>query len=144
MSTIKRSPATTLFILMSVVPAAARANPADPAAPSPEVTAPAPRPVLLTALYGSFVGLQVLDIDSTMRAVRSGAGQEGNPALQSIVGSSGALVGVKAGTTASVILVCERLRKEHHPLAAVLLMIGVNSAYATISARNYSALQHRQ
>jgi hypothetical protein len=48
------------------------------------------------------------------------------------------LLAVKAGATGAIIFASERLRKTHHPVAAVMLMIGINSAYATIVAHNYS------
>ena len=139
MTIVERARAT-LFISLALLPATAFAQPAEPDQSPSAVTEPAPRPVLLTTLYGAFVGLQALDVDSTMRAVRSGAGQEANPALRRI--GSPTLFAMKAGTTASIILACERLRKEHHPLAAVALMIGANSAYAMITAHNYAVLRH--
>ena len=129
----------TLFISLALLPVTAYAQPAEPDQSPSAVTEPSPRPVLLTTLYGAFVGLQALDVDSTMRAVRSGAGQEANPALRRI--GSPALFAMKAGTTASIVLACERLRKDHHPLAAVVLMIGANSAYAMITAHNYTVLR---
>ena len=130
---------TTLFISLALLPATAYAQPAEPDQSPSAVTEPAPRPVLLTTLYAAFVGLQALDVHSTMLAVQSGAGQEANPALRQI--GSPALFAMKAGTTASIILASERLRKDHHPLAAVMLMIGANSAYAMITAHNYAVLQ---
>jgi hypothetical protein len=51
------------------------------------------------------------------------------------------MVAVKMGTTASIILASERLRRDHHPLAALILMIGANSAYAMVAAHNYAVLQ---
>jgi hypothetical protein len=138
--TIVERARATLFISLALVPATAYAQPDEPDQAPSAVTELAPRPVLLTTLYGSFIGLQALDVDSTMRAVRSGAGQEANPALRQI--GSPALFAMKAGATASIILACERLRKERHPLAAVVLMIGANSAYAMITAHNYAVLRH--
>jgi len=130
---------TTLFISLALLPATAYAQPAEPDQSPSAVTEPAARPVLLTTLYGAFVGLEALDVHSTMLAVRNGAGREANPALRQI--GSPALFAMKAGTTASIILASERLRKDHHPLAAVMLMIGANSAYAMITAHNYAVLQ---
>jgi hypothetical protein len=127
------------LLSLSLLPVAAHAQPADPSSSSsPDAAAPAPRPVLLTTLYASFVGLQALDVDSTMRAVRTGAAQEANPALRWI--GSPALFAVKAGTTASIILAGERLRKDHHPVGAAVLMIGANSAMVT--AHNDAVLKH--
>ena len=134
----------TLFVSLLLLPATAHAQPTEPNPSSPAVTAAAPRPVLLTTLYGSFVGLQALDVHSTMLAVRNGSGQEANPALQRIVGSPAALFAVKAGATATIVLASERLRRDHHPVAAVMLMIGANSAYAMITAHNYAVLRHPQ
>jgi hypothetical protein len=144
MSIVERAQRTALFVSLSLLPsAAAHAQPADPPLSPPAVSTPAPRPALLTPLYGSFIGLQALDFDSTMRAVRSGAGREFNPVLQPIAGSPAALLAVKAGTTAAIILTSERLRKDGHPVAAVMLMIGLNSAYAMVTAHNYRVLQRR-
>jgi len=138
-----RARVTALLISFLLLPAAAHAQLAesDPSSSSSAVIAPAPRPVLLTALYGSFAGLQALDVHSTMRAVRSGAGQEGNPVLQRLAGSPAAMFAVKAGATASIIMASERLRKNHHPMAAIALMIGANSAYAMVAAHNYTVPQ---
>ena len=139
MSIVKRARVTTLLISLTLLPSVAHAQAADPAP-----AAPAPRPAALIPLYGSFVGLQVFDFDSTRKAITSGAGREANPMLQGIVGSPAALLAVKAGTTASIIFAGERLRRDHHPVAAVVLMIGVNSAYAIVAAHNYTVLQHRR
>jgi hypothetical protein len=103
-----------------------------------------PRPAVLMPLYGSFVAFQALDFDSTRRAIRSGAGREANPLLGSIANSSAGLAAVKVGTTAVVIYASERLRRNRHPVAAVALMIGMNSAYAIVTAHNYSVLRARR
>jgi len=141
-SIIEHARATALLISFLLLPVAAHAQLAesDPSSSSP-VIAPAPRPVLLTTLYGSFAGLQALDVHSTMRAVRSGTGQEANPVLQRLGGSPAAMFAVKAGATASIIMASERLRKSHHPMAALALMIGANSAFAMVTAHNYTVLQ---
>jgi hypothetical protein len=140
-STIERARVTALVISLLLLPAAALAQLAEPDPSSSAVIVAPPRPVVLTALYSSFVGLQALDVHSTMSAVRSGAGQEMNPALQRLAGSPAAMFAVKAGATASIIMASERLRKNHRPLAAVVLMIGANAAYAMVAAHNYTVLQ---
>ena len=137
--TIERVRVTALLISLVFLPAAALAQLAEPE-PSSSIVSPPPRPVVLTALYGSFAGLQALDFHSTMRAVRSG-GHEANPALQRLAGSPAAMFAVKAGATASIIMASERLRKNHHPAAAFMLMVGANSAYAIVAAHNYTVLQ---
>ena len=136
---------TTFCIAIAIVPVTARAQSDEPeatAVPTPPFhltePAPAPRPAALMPLYGSLIGLQALDFDSTRRAVASGAGREANPLMRSVVGQPAALLAVKAGATGAIIFASERLRKTHHPAAAVMLMIGINSAYAMIVAHNYA------
>jgi hypothetical protein len=136
---------TTFCISIAIVPVTARAQSDEPEAtpaPTPPFhlteAAPVPRPAALMPLYGSLIGLQALDVDSTRRAVASGAGREANPLMRSVVGQPAALIAVKAGATGAIIFASERLRKAHHPVAAVMMMIGINSAYAMIVAHNYA------
>jgi hypothetical protein len=113
-------------------------------APQPISPRPAsPRPASLIPLYTTFAALQALDADSTMKAIRSGAGREANPVLRGMVGSPAGLLAVKAGTTAAIILASERLRRGHHSVAAVVMMVGVNSAFAMVAAHNYSVVRGR-
>ena len=103
------------------------------------VTSPAHtdrRPRALLPLYLSFASLQVLDIASTHRALERGA-HEANPIVAPLTSSTPALIAVKAGSTAALIYLTERLRKRH-PLAAVVLMVGLNAGYASLVAHNYS------
>jgi hypothetical protein len=97
--------------------------------------APPDRPAVLGPMYISFTALQVLDIHSTLRAPDFGA-REGNPLVGGLLASPPAFVASKAAMTAGLIYVSERLRRRH-PRAAVLMMIGVNSAYAAVVTRNY-------
>jgi cation transport ATPase len=93
------------------------------------------RPSLLSPLYVSFATLQVLDIHSTLRASSFGA-REGNPLVAVLLASPVAFVASKAAITTGLIYASEGLRKRH-PRAAVLMMIGLNSAYALVVAHNY-------
>ncbi|HEY3043821.1 MAG TPA: DUF5658 family protein [Vicinamibacterales bacterium] len=138
MSIVQRARVAALVISLSLLPSVAHAQAAE------AVAVPATAPVALKPLYGSFVGLQAFDFYSTRSVITSGVGREGNPALREVAGLPAALLVVKAGTTAAIILSCERLRKNRHPVAAVALMIGVNSAYAFVAAHNYTVLQHRR
>jgi Domain of unknown function (DUF5658) len=104
--------------------------------PAPQVEQP--RPAALLPLYGSLAVMQALDVDSTLKALGGGL-HEGNPLLRSA--SPAALVAIKAGATASMIVVSERLRKRH-PKVAVVLMAGINAAYTMVAIHNYSALRH--
>jgi hypothetical protein len=94
------------------------------------------RPGALLPLYGSLVGLQVLDIHSTHGAIESGDGRESNPAMQPVVKNSAAFVAVKAGATAGVIWASEKMWKKNRK-AAVIFASAVNIAMAAIVANNY-------
>jgi hypothetical protein len=100
----------------------------------PEVLA---RPAVLAPLWVSFAGLQILDIHSTMRAPDFGA-REANPLVRGLLASPAAFVASKAAVTTGLIYASERLRRRH-PRTAVLMMIGLNSAYAAVVTRNYIA-----
>lgn len=93
------------------------------------------RPPALVPLYVSFIGLQALDVHSTFTALNDGA-REGNPLVRGTLDSPAGLFALKAGATAGVVFLTEKLWKKNRT-AAVLAMVGVNSAYLTIAARNY-------
>ena len=94
------------------------------------------RPAALFPLYVSFASLQALDLASTARALDRGA-HEANPIVAPLADSTPALIAMKVGTTAAIIYLTERLRKRH-PVAAVVLMVGLNAGYASLIAHNYS------
>jgi uncharacterized protein DUF5658 len=96
------------------------------------------RPVFLP-LYGSFIGLQALDFHSTVGAIKAG-GREANPVMNSMMGGIGLPI-VKVAGTGAIIYLTERVRK-HNRRAAIVTMIALDSAYATIVAHNY-AIAHR-
>jgi hypothetical protein len=88
-------------------------------------------------LYASFAGLQVLDAHSTLRALNAG-GSERNPLLRDIAGRPAALFALKAGVTASTILLTEKLRVKNR-VGAIVLMVALDSAYAMVVVHNYRA-----
>jgi hypothetical protein len=90
---------------------------------------------LLPALYVGFGALQVLDAHSTTRAVGAGH-RERNPVMAPFAGNTGAMLAVKAATTAGTVYMAHRLARRHR-LAATVLMIAMNGAYAAIVAANY-------
>jgi len=94
------------------------------------------RPSALVPLYVSFATLQGLDIHSTLRATEFG-GREANPIVGGMLGSPAAFVAAKAGMTASIYFVSERLWKRHKT-AAVLTMIALNATYGAVVAHNYA------
>lgn len=93
------------------------------------------RPGALPGLYVSLAALNALDIYSTNRALNNGA-REVNPIVAASTGNSGAMLAVKAATTASSIYVAEKLWKKNRA-AAILTMVAVNGATAVIVARNF-------
>jgi hypothetical protein len=95
-----------------------------------------PRPASLLPLYLSYGALQALDIHSTLHVLDNG-GREGNAVMAHVVRSPAAFVAVKAGAGAGIVLLTEKLWKRNRA-AAVLTMIGLNGAYATIVSHNYS------
>ena len=123
-----------LLIIWRSAPAAAQTG-AD------ETNLRQPRPALLMPLYVSFAGLQVLDTVSTHAALHSG-GVEANPLLGSIAGSPAKLLSTKAAVTGAMIFASERLCKQNR-VAAVVTMIGINSAYAMIASHNYAVAGRR-
>jgi ABC-type uncharacterized transport system permease subunit len=122
---------------LTVAPAI-RAAMASDAAIRPTLTQPAvvARPALLMPLYLSFAALQVLDITSTQHAL-AGGGVEANPMMGGVAGSPVAMTAVKLGAAAGIIVLSEKVRKRN-PVAAVVMMVGMNSAYAMVVSHNYS------
>jgi hypothetical protein len=103
-----------------------------PPVPAP----PSRRPAALVPLYISIASLQALDVDSTFKALGRG-GVEANPIMRPLVGSPAAVVAVKAALAGVIIVSTEKLWKKNRA-AAVLLMLGMNGAYAAAVAHNYS------
>jgi len=147
------TPAVALFASLAVsVPAAAQDHATQlPAAAitisavqlhtASELTAAklatAPRPNSLVPLYLSFAALQALDVHSTLGALNRG-GVEANPLMQSVTGNPASLVAIKAAGTAGVLYTSERLWKKN-PAAAIVFMVGANSAMAWVVQNNYRA-----
>ena len=91
-------------------------------------------------LYSGFVGLQVLDVHSTARAIRAGA-VEKNAMMSGLAGRPAALVLMKAGMAGGMIyLVDAKVRKRSRGVA-IATMIGADAAYALIVAHNYRAVR---
>jgi hypothetical protein len=128
------------------LPTASAANTARVAAvrSEPLVSKPrtARRPALLIGLYVSYGLLQALDAQSTIRALHSGAGHEGNPLLSPFAAHPAALATFKLGLTGGTIYGIDRLYKSHRRLAMITLAT-INSGYACIVQRNYRSFPTR-
>ena len=130
---------------LSLLVIAARAVPAAPVEPiliahpaqSEEVNRPLQKWVV--PMYAGFVTLQVLDVDSSIRAVHQGLG-EANPLLRWTQSNHAALIATKAATAAATIYFTERLRRRH-PKAALAVMIAFNATYTAIVIHNYRVLR---
>lgn len=122
------------------ISAAARAaGSLDVVSVAPSLTPPAAssrRPSILIPLYVSFGVMQALDLRSTQLAL-AGGGREANPLMGNVVGSPVAMTALKVGTTAGIIFLSEKVRKRNR-VAAVAMMVTMNSAYAMVVSHNYS------
>ena len=90
------------------------------------------RPGTLTAMYGTYGALQVLDLVSTRRALAAGA-QERNPLMRG--GQMKTMIAVKAAAGASTIFFAERMWKKNK-VGAIVVMAALNGASAAIVAHN--------
>ena len=126
-----------VLALLCVFVFAAALPPAFADDPPEQGGAPASRPRALAPLYVSFATLQALDVHSTLRALDGGSAREANPILGAAAGSPAAMIALKAGAGAGLIYASERLWKRNR-VAAVAMMVAVNSAYAIVVAHNYA------
>jgi hypothetical protein len=130
-------------ILLSISAPVWAAEPTGPLAPSAAVAAAwakekpqAPSSAALKALYGSYGGLQTLDMATTIQARNAGA-REMNPAMAGGYGQAAAVkVLFAAGTVAAV----AALDRKHHK-AALVTMAVLNVATASIVVNNYRNAQ---
>jgi hypothetical protein len=120
--------AATEFAQLAVQP------PAPLASPSRQ-----DRPAALMPLYASFVALQGMDVHSTTRGLNRGA-VEANPFMKDVAGNPGALLAVKAASTAGIIYSVEKLRKRNRA-AAIGVMIALNAGTAYVVQHNYRVVK---
>jgi hypothetical protein len=90
---------------------------------------------VLKALYVSSAALHVLDIHSTLAAMERGA-IEGNPLMVRLMANRGAFFATKAAVAGMSLYAVSRVAR-HHPVAAIVLSAGINSAYLMIVRSNY-------
>jgi hypothetical protein len=108
--------------------ASAAANGWAPAAPHLK------RPAVLPVLYVALGAIQAWDVMSTSAAIKAGA-HEGNQAAAPFANNTGALLSLKAVTTASTLFFAERAWKKNR-VAAVVMMVAINSGIAAVSVTN--------
>ena len=95
------------------------------------------RPAAMVSLYSGFAAMQALDYVTTTRALSSGAGSEANPLMAPVAGNPAAFLALKAGSVVGVVWAGEKLWKKNR-VGAVVFMVAMDSAMATIAAHNYS------
>ena len=102
--------------------------------PVSDYTPATTRPALLPALYASLGAMQAWDIYSTKAALQAGA-REANPTMAPVAGNTGAMLAMKAATTAGTILFAERMWKKNK-VGAIVMLVAVNGATAAVSMHN--------
>jgi len=126
----------SVFLVAGTVSAADKEAPAKPEAPRTLPAAPREsRPLALPPLYTAFAALQVYDVYSTLKGVKSGA-VEANPITTGVAAHPAAFFAVKASVTAASIYAAERLWRDHHREQAIAIMVASNSVMAIVAARN--------
>lgn len=90
------------------------------------------RPGMLPVLYGTYAGLQVMDIVSTQRAIAAGA-REANPLMQK--GGMATTIAMKAASGVGMVYVSEKLWKKHR-VGAIVLMAAMNGVSAAVVSHN--------
>lgn len=89
----------------------------------------------LWALYTATIAMQALDYHSTMSGLRSGA-VEANPLMSNVTKNRTAFLAVKAAVATGTILAARTIAKRNK-VAAYVMLIAVNSAYAYVAMHNY-------
>jgi len=90
------------------------------------------RPMALSALYGTYGTLQVLDLMSTRKALAAGA-HEVNPLMGS--GGTARMIAVKAAGASVSIFLAERMWKKSR-VGAIVTMAVMNGITAAVVAHN--------
>ena len=98
------------------------------------------RPIVLPGLYAGFITLQALDTSYTLRSLPLLA-REVNPLMRGVTKYPAAFVALKAGLTIGGIMNAERLWKDDHRVAAIVLMAASNGLMAVVVSRNASTLR---
>ncbi|HXH06710.1 MAG TPA: DUF5658 family protein [Vicinamibacterales bacterium] len=92
------------------------------------------RSTLLPVLYGTYATLQVLDVTTTVAAIRNGAA-EANPAVAPVAGSHARFLAFKAASTALTYGAVRAIEKKNRK-AAIATMLALNVATALVVANN--------
>jgi hypothetical protein len=88
------------------------------------------------AVYVSTALMHVLDVDSTLKAMKRGA-IESNPLMKGVVKNRAAFIATKAAIATASIYATSRMAK-NNKLHAIIASTAINSAYLMIVKNNYS------
>ncbi|MCX6537830.1 MAG: DUF5658 family protein [Acidobacteria bacterium] len=94
-----------------------------------------PRSGGMLALYASTVAMQALDMHSTLTGFKQGA-VESNALMGGITKNRAAFFAVKAAVATGTIIAAQRIAKRNK-VAAVAMLVAVNSVYAFVVVHNY-------
>ena len=90
---------------------------------------------LVLGLYASTVALQALDTHSTLSGLRKGA-VESNGVMGGITKNRVAFIAVKAAMATGTIFAARYIAKRNK-VAAIAMLVAVNSAYVFVAVHNY-------
>jgi hypothetical protein len=122
----------------AVLSAATAAAPViAPVFATPAITAPATTSKVFVAMAATYAAMNALDIYTTTKALRSGAGIEANPLVGPVAGSPVALTILKAASTTSTIFLARRMWKQH-PKGAIALLVIANVGMGVVVSHNAS------
>jgi hypothetical protein len=97
---------------------------------------PAARGPIFATLEASYIGLQALDVVSTLSALDKGH-VEANPLMRGLATEPAALAAVKAAATGGTVLLARRLARRNR-MAGIVVMAALDGAYSYIVARNFA------
>jgi hypothetical protein len=131
-STMSRSLVLTVMLFGSASAVHAQSlQTSEPLPPSPWSA-----PALHISLTTAFVGLQALDVATTLRGVKNGSAVEANPLMAGLANRPMALVAVKSALTAATVASVHGLSRKH-PKGAVLALIALNVGSAFVVRSNF-------
>jgi hypothetical protein len=142
-SSVAADEETTTTVMPAAITAAAASQRVDFESAMSVAERPLRRPIVLPGLYAGFITLQALDVSYTLRSLPLLA-KEVNPLMKGVTKYPAAFVALKAGLTIGAIMNAERLWKDDHRVAAIVLMAASNGLMAVVVSRNASTLRQSQ
>jgi Domain of unknown function (DUF5658) len=142
-SSVAADEETTTTVMPAAITAAAASQRVDFESAMSVAERPLRRPIVLPGLYAGFITLQALDVSYTLRSLPLLA-REVNPLMKGVTKYPAAFVALKAGLTIGAIMNAERLWKDDHRVAAIVLMAASNGLMAVVVSRNASTLRQSQ